>query len=103
MTENEQLKTYAEGLALNGASPEVEAPWGTPDVVLPKARFSSLGRDLYWKHWDKDDGFVRWIGYDDANWWQNVAPLERARTAIGKKTGRRYVIDFSTTIVRTDD
>ena len=35
--------------------------------------FSQSRNDMYWKHWDSKDGYVRWIGYDDAYWWTNIS------------------------------
>lgn len=64
---------------------------------IRKAEFKYMGRDLYWKLYDTQDGFIRWMGYDDANWWQNVAPTVRERT--GHKSGRIYRIDFKTNAV----
>ena len=61
------------------------------------ATFNSLGRDLFWKHYDIKDGFIRWGGYDDANWWENVAPKMRERK--GTVTGRTYRIDFDSNLV----
>lgn len=66
---------------------------------LRKAEFQSLGRDLYWKLYDTQDGFIRWSGYDDTNWWQNVAPTVRDR--VGKHSGLTYRINFDTNEVET--
>jgi hypothetical protein len=68
-----------------------------------QAEFTSLGRDLYWKVYAGTDGFVRWGGYDDRNWWDNVAPTDHARTRFGKATGRRFVIDFATGAVTVSE
>jgi hypothetical protein len=73
----------------------------TPAREMPnrteKAKFSYMGRDLYWKLYDHKDGFIRWSGYDDANWWNNVAPKVRDR--VGPETGRTYRIDFESDTV----
>ena len=61
---------------------------------LRKAEFQALGNDLYWKLYDTQDGFIRWTGYDDQNWWQNVAPAKRDRT--GLRSGLTYRINFET-------
>ena len=61
---------------------------------MAKAEFQCLGNDLYWKFYDPQDGFIRWVGYDDDNWWQNVAPKRRDR--IGEVSGRTYRINFDT-------
>lgn len=57
-----------------------------------KARFSVYGRDLYWSFFDKDDGFIRWNGYDDGFWWNNVASGNQFRRRTGD-SGRVYVLD----------
>lgn len=62
------------------------------------ADFDSLGRDLFWRYRDSQDGTIRWTGYDDANWWQNVAPANRDRK--GPVTGRTYRIDYETDVVQ---
>ena len=39
-----------------------------------KARFNKVGNDLFWEIWDDDTkSFVKWMGYDDTIWWNNVA------------------------------
>lgn len=63
------------------------------------ADHSQLGNDLFWKVYVSGDGFIRWGGYNDRNWWENVAPLEHTRTRVGKVTGRTFVIDFDTSEV----
>lgn len=60
------------------------------------ATHTQLSNDLYWKVYAGEDGFVRWFGYNDRNWWDNVAPLEHTRTRVGKVTGRKFTIDFTT-------
>lgn len=62
---------------------------------MATAKFSQSRNDMYWTHFDLDDGFIRWIGYDDANWWENVAP--KADTSrVGKESGRTYTLDYNT-------
>lgn len=63
---------------------------------MTQAKFSQSRNDMYWKYSDAEDGFIRWVGYDDANWWDNVAPTAHARTRVGPDTGRIYTIDFTT-------
>jgi len=60
------------------------------------ADFDRHRNDLYWKVWAGDDKFIRWIGYDDANWWNNVSHAEHVRTRVGPATGRVFTIDFAT-------
>jgi hypothetical protein len=38
---------------------------------------------------------VRWSGYNDRNWWENVAPSDQARIR-KTKCGRTFEIDFKT-------
>ena len=56
------------------------------------AEFSQNRSDMYWKVHDMKDGFIRWGGYDDDNWWRNVAPKTRVR--VGPVTGNKYTIDY---------
>lgn len=58
------------------------------------AEFSQSRNDMHWKFWAGPDGFIRWTGYDDANWRKNVAASETARQRVGKVTGRVFTIDF---------
>lgn len=66
---------------------------------MEKAQFSSMGNDLSWKYFDEIDGLIYWHGYDDSNWWMNVAHTNQARQRIGSKTGRIFEIDFHTYVV----
>ena len=67
-----------------------------------KAKFQASRNDLHWSLYTIDDGFIRWTGYDDANWWDNVSVRPEAYIKIGQKTGTRYIIDFKTCEVRHD-
>lgn len=60
------------------------------------AEFTQSRNDMAWTVYAGPDGFVRWSGYDDAYWWNNVSKSEAARTRTGKQTGRTFVIDFGT-------
>lgn len=71
--------------------------------MAEQAAHSQMRNDLYWSIFTGEDGTVRWIGYDDSNWWENVAPTEHARTRVGKNTGAKYVIDFTTGLVERSD
>lgn len=71
-------------------------------IMTLKAKFGCNRNDMHWSLYDLKDGFVRWSGYDDANWWNNVSVLERTRTRAGKETGRKYVIDFKTSEVTVE-
>ncbi|MBG7616503.1 hypothetical protein IWC96_14590 [Brevundimonas sp. BAL450] len=61
-----------------------------------EAKFTQSRSDMHWSLYAGEDGFVRWGGYDDQNWWENVAKSDHARTRVGKATGRAFVIDFDT-------
>lgn len=63
------------------------------------AEFSQSRNDMYWKLYAGPDGFIRWGGYDDANWWDNVSKAAHARQRTGKETGRVFTIDFDTGFV----
>lgn len=67
------------------------------------AEFNQSRNDLYWKLWAGPDKFIRWTGYDDSNWWDNVSPTEHARTRKGEVTGRTFTIDFETGEVTITD
>jgi hypothetical protein len=46
-----------------------------------KVRFQQLRNDLFWEVWDDEtQKTVRWSGYDDGYWWQNVATSEEWQT-----------------------
>lgn len=74
--------------------------------MIYKAEFRQLNNDLFWnfcKSIETDKGYEYftkiWTGYNDANWWNNVAPLKQARTAtvIGDKgTVKVFKINFKT-------
>ena len=69
-----------------------------------KAELEQQRNDLYWKLYlnlvtDKDCEFfnVTWKGYNDANWWNNVALFESIKTVKGDKgTEKTFQINFST-------
>jgi hypothetical protein len=61
------------------------------------ARFSKSRNDLSWD--TRIDGeTLRWTGYNDDYWWDKVSKSGAARERV-TKTGRRFVIDFETSIV----
>lgn len=63
------------------------------------ATHSQLGRDLYWSLFIPAEGrTLRWIGYDDANWWDNVCPLDQFRNQTGQ-TGKVYRLDPHLSVV----
>lgn len=75
-----------------------------------KAEFSQMRNDMYWEvHFFDGDLWYsfRWIGYDDANWWHNVASNQRRQTVAGEtidreKTDKKITleIDFEKCIAR---
>lgn len=69
------------------------------------AECTIYGRDLYWNfnqmRWTKDSELewftAKWIGYNDANWWDNVAPFKRQQKCTGEMgTVVVLEIDFRT-------
>lgn len=60
------------------------------------AEFDQIGNDLYWKVYAGEDGFIRWTGYDDSNWWDRVSKTDAARNRVGKVTGRTFRLDHDT-------
>lgn len=65
-------------------------------AAIEKAEFSQSRNDMRWKLYDREDGYIRWGGYNDRNWWDNVAPTDSARNRVGKVTGRTYRLDHRT-------
>jgi hypothetical protein len=61
--------------------------------VNAKAKFNNIGRDLYWRFYDMDDGSIQWGGYDDEYWWNNVAVSDQFRKRVGAKSGRVYILN----------
>lgn len=63
------------------------------------AKFDALRNDLFWSyhHYTNDLVWLKldWYGYNDQNWWNNVAPTEGARAKVGQD-GKTYLIDFHT-------
>lgn len=44
------------------------------------ARFEQIRNDMFWTIYDIESGkFIRWQGYDDAYWWQNVSKSDQFR------------------------
>ena len=42
------------------------------------ARFQKLYNDLFWEIFDREqDEFIKWQGYNDSFWWNNVANSEQ--------------------------
>lgn len=72
--------------------------------MIYKAEFNQLRNDLYWNFYkmlETDKGYEffneTWTGYNDDNWWNNVAPFESIRTVTGDKgTVKVFKINFKT-------
>ena len=70
----------------------------TNEILIGKAKFESLGNDLFWDFCKYDgsmpDHFIelKWSGYNDANWWNNVS----LNADVVEQGGRRFRIDFIT-------
>jgi hypothetical protein len=60
---------------------------------LEQASFNQMRNDMHWSLYAGEDGIIRWTGYDDRNWWDNVAPTDHARIRVGKVTGRTFRLD----------
>ena len=59
------------------------------------AKCNQLGRDLYWSICHSNfDEILRWSGYNDAYWWNNVAPSEQFQ--IREHKGKFYKLDPET-------
>jgi len=63
-------------------------------VFIKDANFKSYGNDLYWDALLYENNVftkLKWTGYDDKYWWENVAP-QRGRKVVD---GRTFEIDFN--------
>ena len=45
-------------------------------MKIVRARFNQISRDLFWEVFDGEK-YIRWSGYDDNFWWNNVANTEQ--------------------------
>ena len=68
-----------------------------------KAEFDSYFNDLFWKvtffdFTGKAEYFkAEWVGYNDDNWWNNVAPSKKRQIITGDRgTKMTLEIDFET-------
>lgn len=64
--------------------------------MTERADFDQSRNDLSWKLWAGDDKFIRWSGYDDSYWWDNVSPTPGFRERKGAVTGRTFRLDPET-------
>ena len=60
-----------------------------------EAKFSQSRNDMNWSHWDSFDGFVRWTGYDDAYWWENISVKPEWRIRV-MESGKSYELNPET-------
>lgn len=73
-----------------------------------QAEFRIYRNDMFWDFHkiDCDNGFefvkVKWTGYNDDYWWNNVATTEEAQVRVGSN-GRKYRINFRTCEVNEVD
>ena len=58
---------------------------------------SAQRNDLFWSLF-VDGERLTWTGYNDDYWWDKVSKSGAARERV-TKTGRRFAIDFETSIV----
>lgn len=71
--------------------------------VIGVANHSQLSNDLFWDKWVIDeDELLRWSGYDDHYWWQNVATTDQFQIRTGKKTGKKYRLNPLSNEVRVE-
>lgn len=68
-------------------------------MTIITAKFSQSRNDLSWSHWDNDDYWIRWSGYDDSFWWAEIATDSERMTQIGPVSGRIYILDPQTDTV----
>lgn len=57
---------------------------------MHKARFSQLSNDLFWSIYVNGET-IRWIGYNDAYWWNNVAKTDQF--LIKESGGKKYQLN----------
>lgn len=55
------------------------------------AKRTQLGNDIFWELAVHEEGCdLKWTGYNDHNWWQNVSNTDAFRNVVGPKTGKVY-------------
>lgn len=59
------------------------------------AEFSKSQNDLFWKYRLPTGEIIRWSGYDDTNWWNNVSETDRFRNK-QDSNGNIYRLDPNT-------
>lgn len=66
------------------------------------ASFSQSRNDMYWTLYARPDGTIRWTGYDDSFWWDNVSKGDQFRKKVGPVSGRVYTLDPATNEVTVE-
>lgn len=71
-------------------------------MLKGKAEFSQLSNDLFWTCFIYDSKKGEWFkikfyGYNDSYWWNNVSERNRIKTVTGDKgTQRIFELDYKT-------
>lgn len=73
------------------------------ELLTGRAEFSIHRNDMFWNCCllDCDNNFefyhIRWSGYNDANWWDNVSEKASVVTCKGDKgTEKKFKLDYKT-------
>ena len=66
---------------------------------IKAATFSSIGKNMYWLADFPQDGTIRWVGYDDKYWWNNISEKDEFRIRTGPATGNTYKLNPQNNIV----
>lgn len=79
--------------------------WQCDKKLEGTAECHILSNDIYWhfkamtctKDWQFEHFRADWQGYNDANWWNNVAPNVKPLKVVGDRGTVKYLrIDFNT-------
>ena len=78
------------------------------ETLKGMAEFRISGNDMFWSccisDWNGETYefyHISWSGYNDANWWGNVAPKQKIKDVVGDKgTTKTFEIDFNTCEVK---
>ena len=74
------------------------------ELLKGKAEFNISRNDMYWRScmYTHEDGefewyHVKWYGYNDANWWDNVSENASIVTCKGDKgTEKKFKLNYKT-------
>lgn len=69
-----------------------------------KARFNKIGNDLFWEFFDRaSESYVKWTGYNDDYWWNNVSISKEFQVKKGYRLNPRtceiFLIDVENGII----